>query len=387
MQSTREFFIQTFGIEAWLAMVVAIVVLALLSSMVSRVIYNQFDKLAKRTNTAWDESLIRAARRPTHLLIGLIALAKVAQVLQAQWPDFDFLEDVLQVRNVGAVLAVAWFCWKFVQVITSSTIDRGRVGGHEFDVTTVFALSKLSRLLIFVIAAITVAHTMGFNVGALLALGGVGGIAVGLAARDLLANFFGGLTIYMDRPFSVGDWIRSPDKSIEGTVEYISWRHTRIRAFNKNPIYVPNAVFTTIVVENPSRMSHRRLKETVGLRYDDFAQVEAIVADIKALLETHKDIDTSQTLIVNFTGFAASSLDIMIYTFTLTRNWVEFQAIKQDVLLSVGRIIEGRGAQIAFPTQTLHMAGKGEPPAASLPPRQEKGRASERPLDDQALKL
>jgi MscS family membrane protein len=366
MLSIREFLIQSFGIETWLAMVAAIILLALLLSQVSRVIYNQFDKLARRTNTAWDESLIRAARRPTHLLIGIIAVARVSGVLLAQWPEFDLSQDLSQARDVGIVLAVAWFCWKFVQLITSSTVTRGSVGGQEFDVTTVFALSKLGRLLIVVITAITVAHSLGFNVGALLALGGVGGIAVGLAARDLLANFFGGLTIYLDRPFSVGDWIRSPDKSIEGTVEYISWRHTRIRAFNKNPIYVPNAVFTTIVVENPSRMSHRRLKETVGLRYDDFAQVEAIVADIKSLLENHKDIDTSQTLIVNFSAFAASSLDIMIYTFTQTRNWVQFHAIKQELLLSVGRIIEGHGAQIAFPTQTLHLAGAGAgaPPAA-----------------------
>ena len=384
MQSIRAFFVQTFGIEAWLAMVVAIVLLALFLSQVSRVVYNQFDKLAQRTNTAWDESLIRAARRPTHLLIAIVAIAKVAQVLLAQWPDLNVAEEVVQLRDVGIVLAVAWFGWKFVQLVTTSTIDRGREGGQEFDVTTIFALSKLSRLLIVVVTAITVAHALGFNVGALLALGGVGGIAVGLAARDLLANFFGGLTIYLDRPFSVGDWIRSPDKSIEGTVEYISWRHTRIRAFNKNPIYVPNAVFTTIVVENPSRMSHRRLKETVGVRYDDFAQVEAIVTDIKRMLENHEDIDTSQTLIVNFNAYAASSLDIMIYTFTHIRDWVQYQGIKQNVLLEVGRIIERHGAEFAYPTQTLHMA---RPQSAEVQeePRTEETRTAA-PLPDQASK-
>ena len=356
MQSIREFFIQTFGIEAWLAMLLAIVFMALLLSQVSRVAYNQFAKLARRTATHWDESLITAARRPTHMLIVIVAMSWMARVLIAQWPAFDVGEEVMQARNVGVVLLVAWFFWKFVQLLTRSTIERGQAGGQEFDVTTVFALSKLSRLVIFVVALITVAHTLGFNVGALLALGGVGGIAVGLAAKDLLANFFGGLTIYLDRPFSVGDWIRSPDKSIEGTVEYISWRHTRIRAFNKNPIYVPNAVFTTIVVENPSRMSHRRLKETVGLRYDDFSQVEPIVAEIRQMLENHPDIDASQTLIVNFNAFGASSLDIMIYTFTHTRKWVEYHHIKQAVLLEIGRIIERHGAEIAFPTQTLHLA-------------------------------
>lgn len=127
---------------------------------------------------------------------------------------------------------------------------------------------------------------------------------------------------------------------------------------------MPNAVFTTIVVENPSRMSHRRLKETVGLRYDDFAQVEGVVADIKAMLMAHEAIDISQTLIVNFTGFGASSLDIMVYAFTKTTVWVEFHAIKQDVLLRIGRIVAARGAEIAFPTQTLHLAT----PAPAEPP-------------------
>jgi MscS family membrane protein len=367
MQSIREFFIQTFGIEAWLAMLLAIVLLAVLASQVARLLFNQFDKWAHRSSTPWDEALIGAARRPVHLIIWIVALAWIARVLQAQWPEPDFREELLQVRNVAIVIAVAWFCWKFVQLMTRTTISRGREGGQEFDVTTVYALSKLGRLVIFVVTAITVAHTLGFNVGALLALGGVGGIAVGLAAKDLLANFFGGLTIYLDRPFSVGDWIRSPDKSIEGTVEYISWRHTRIRAFNKNPIYVPNAVFTTIVVENPSRMTHRRIKETLGLRYDDFAQVEAIVAEIKTLLHDHPDMDNTQTLIVNFNQFGASSLDIMIYAFTKTRAWIEYHRVKQDVLLQIGHIVASHGAEIAFPTQTLHLASAPQAPEAPEP--------------------
>ena len=206
-------------------------------------------------------------------------------------------------------------------------------------------------------ALITAAQTLSFQITGLLALGGVGGIAVGFAAKDLVANFFGGLTIYLDRPFTVGEWIRSPDKAIEGTVEYISWRHTRVRAFNKNAIYVPNALFTSIVVENPSRMSHRRIKETIGLRYDDFEQVAPIVADSRAMLNDHPDIDATQTLIVNFNAYGASSLDLMVYAFTKTVVWVDYHAAKQDVLLKIGEIIDRHGAQIAFPTQTLNLVG------------------------------
>ena len=195
-----------------------------------------------------------------------------------------------------------------------------------------------------------------------MAAGGIGGLAVGFAAKDLLANFFGGLTIYLDRPFSVGDWIRSPDKAIEGTVEYISWRHTRVRAFNKNPIYVPNALFTTIVVENPSRMTHRRIKEIIGIRYEDIGMMDAIVSDVRAMLQNHPEIDTTQTLIVNFNTFNASSLDFFIYTFTRTTNWIHYHKVKQDVLLKVAEIIDRHGAQIAFPTRTVHIDTAAPPP-------------------------
>jgi MscS family membrane protein len=361
---------QAVGLDLWLVTLLAIGSLTLLVNQGVRLLLKQAARWAQTTTNHWDEALLNAASKPLRLILWLVSLGWMARVLNTHWPDPELLADALQWRNIGIVISVAWMLWHFVGEVTQTSIQRGTRDGGDFDVTTATALSKLVRLVVFVVTVMTIAHTLGFQIGGLLALGGVGGIAVGLAARDLLANFFGGLTIYLDRPFSVGDWIRSPDKSIEGRVEYISWRHTRIRAFNKNPIYVPNAVFTTIVVENPSRMSHRRLKETVGLRYSDFAQVEGVVADIKAMLMAHEAIDISQTLIVNFTGFGASSLDIMVYAFTKTTVWVEFHAVKQDVLLRIGHIVAARGAEIAFPTQTLHLAGSaGAPsPDAEGPP-------------------
>ena len=210
--------------------------------------------------------------------------------------------------------------------------------------------------LVFATAAVLIAmQSMGYSISGVLAFGGVGGIAVGFAAKDLLANFFGGFIIHLDRPFKVGDWVRSPDRNIEGTVEHIGWRLTTIRTFDKRPLYVPNAAFTTIAVENPSRMTNRRIYETIGIRYADVGQMATIVDDIKAMLQQHEDIDSDQTLIVNFLAFNASSLDIMVYTFTKTTQWVQFHEVKQDVLLKISDIIEGYGAEVAFPTRTLHL--------------------------------
>ena len=212
-----------------------------------------------------------------------------------------------------------------------------------------------------IITALLIAmQLLGYSVSGLLAFGGIGGIAVGFAAKDLLANFFGGLMIYLDRPFSVGDWIRSPDKEIEGTVEDVGWRLTRIRTFDKRPLYIPNSVFASISVENPSRMTNRRIYETVGIRYCDMDSMNNIVQQVTQMLKDHDAIDNNQTMIVNFNKFSDSSLDFFIYTFTKTTDWIEFHSVKQDVLLQIAEIIEKSGSEIAFPTSSIHLESAPE---------------------------
>jgi len=356
MDRFSQFLTDNTGLELWMASLLAIALVTVVVNQVAQMLLTQAGRLASKTETVWDNALIDSARRPLLIALWVVGLGVMARVIQGQ-SDVPFVDTALLLRDVALIGSVAWFLLRFIGQVARAIEARQAAHGEEFDRTTVDALAKLSKLAVLVVFIITMAQTLGFQIGGLLALGGVGGIAVGLAAKDLLANFFGGLTIYLDRPFSVGDWIRSPDKNIEGTVEYISWRHTRIRGFNKNPVYVPNSIFTNIVVENPSRMSHRRLRETIGLRYDDFDQVAPIVADIRALLQAHPQIDHTQALLVNFLQYGPSSLDILINTFTTITNAVEFHAMKQDILLDIGRIIARHGAEIAFPTQTLHLQG------------------------------
>ena len=160
----------------------------------------------------------------------------------------------------------------------------------------------------------------------------------------------------MDRPFAVGDWIRSPDREMEGTVEKIGWRVTLIRTFDKRPLYIPNSVFSQVAVENPSRMLNRRIKETIGIRYSDAEKMEVITDQVKKMLTNHPEIDATNTLMVNFNSFAPSSLDFFIYTFTKTTNWEKFHIIKQDILLKILQIITANEADVAFPTSTIHLA-------------------------------
>ena len=161
--------------------------------------------------------------------------------------------------------------------------------------------------------------------------------------------------IYLDRPFSVGDWISSPDREIEGYVESIGWRLTRIRSFSKRPIYVPNGLFSTIAVVNSSRMSNRQIKTRVGIRYDDASKMSIIVAEVEEMIRNHPAIDTSKLLMVGFDEFGPSSLNFLIYCFTKTILRADYMREQQDIYLKTIEIIEKHGAQCAFPTTTLNI--------------------------------
>ncbi len=339
----------------WIVQVFLIVFVSLSLSFIVRRTINKIEIRLQKTNNPWDDLLVRSLQKPVAWLIWLLGLTFAADVVHQQ-SGATIFEAVGPVREIGVILILTLFLLNLIrgtqQILIASEAETGE---RDFDAHTVDAISKLIRISIIITSALVMLQTLGFSVSGVLAFGGIGGIAIGFAAKDLLSNFFGGLMIYMDRPFKVGDWIRSNDRDIEGTVEHIGWRLTRIRTFDKRPLYVPNSIFANIGVENPSRMTNRRIYETIGIRYEDSAKMDVIVNDVKQMLLDHPEIDTKATLIVNFVSFSASSIDFFVYTFTKTTDWVRFHEIKQDVLLKIMNIIDSHQAEIAFPTTTLHV--------------------------------
>lgn len=344
------------GEYGWVMQVFVVVLVTLIAGAIVRRFVLHLMARTKDTHNILDDAFMTGLFGPTRGLVWVVGLSLAVHIAGEQ-TDAAIFDALPAARNIGVVAMLTWFMLRFAAAYEQLYIADCEARGELTDRTFVSAAGKLARASIAITAALVALQTLGISIAGLLAFGGMGGIAVGLAAQDLLANVFGGVTIYLDRPFSVGDWIRSPDQEIEGTVEHIGWRRTVIRTFDKRPLYVPNAAFTKISVENPSRMSHRRIKETIGVRYDDLHKVPAILADIREYLEGSPLIDESQTLMVNFDQFGGSSLDCFIYCFTHTIVWTEYHAVKEEVLLRVSAIIEGHGAEIAFPTRTLHVAG------------------------------
>ena len=334
---------------------ITITLITLFLFFIKNKLINVIFALSQKTNTIYDELILFSIKTPsTYLII------------------FGYIFVIIDYFNKNEVLNLSFSLssavFSLIVIIISWSLLRGlnyylqlkpftKNLSSEDDITliteTYEIVVRILKILVVVITALIIMQEIGLSISGLLAFGGVGGLIVGLAAKDLLSNFFGGMMIFFDRPFRVGEFIKSPDRNIEGIVEKIGWRLTVVRTFSKNVLYIPNTAFSSIIVENATRMSNRRINETIGIRYDDLNKMTDIIQDVNNVLESNPDIDQTQKAKVYFKSFSASSCDFFIYAFTKTKDWEEFLRIKQDVLLKVAEIIEQHNAEIAYPTTTV----------------------------------
>lgn len=356
MESTFNELVNAFlgnaGIEILLTLFIAVAINWIIKRVLTRL-----DSKLSNNNRVWTRAILRSLTSPLHLFVWLVAINVITTIISSKFSLRSAIYE--QITLVFTLLFIATFLWFLLRMINNvelGMLHSDRKFKHIRDKTSVRAIAQLLRVVAIVIVILIAMQSSGIHIGTLLAVGGIGGIAIGFAAKDTLANFLGGMMIYWDRPFSVGDWVRSPDRDIEGTVENIGWRLTRIRTFDKRPLYVPNGVFSTISIENPSRMTNRRIKTSIGVRYSDATKIRQISEDVQDMLRNHAEIDSNLTLFVYLYEFGPSSLNMLVYTFTKTTDWVKFQAIQQDVFLRIIDIISSHGAQCAFPTRTLDFA-------------------------------
>ena len=316
-----------------------------------------FTGISKKTATDFDDIILKSIQKPLTYLIILVSLILISEALNDLFQIFEFF-DTSKVIYLLIVILISWTLLRILNGYYSNKSflrnlkesDDPMVVEQTYEITI-----RIFKIIVIIITALTLMQEFGLSISGLLAFGGVGGLVIGLAAKDLLSNFFGGLMIFLDRPFKVGEFIKSPDRNIEGIVESIGWRLTVVRTFSKNVLYIPNSAFANIVVENATRMTNRRINQIIGLRYDDLDKIPKIVDDVRIYLESHNDIDQSNKPTVYFQSFSASSCDFFIRAFTKTKDWREFLKTKEQVLYKVSEIINNHNAAIAFPTMTIEM--------------------------------
>jgi MscS family membrane protein len=339
-------FIQIFGIIA-LVLICNFFVKTILLKL-----YNYF----LRKHLLWSLSFVSALHKPLTYFVWFVAGLTSFDLITFGLFSFH-LSNMHLVLSIGAVLAFGWFLLRWNAKFLHYGLELSQNDQFSFSASKIDLLSKVATIVIIFVTVFLLMDVTGRNMHTLIAFGGIGGLALAFASQQVVANFFGGMMVYLTKPFTLGEWINLPERKIEGHIEEIGWYLTRIRNFEKRPIYVPNSVFTQSIVITPSRMSHERFHHTIGLRYNDIGVIKAIVDSIKLMLLKHPHIDQNSKIEVYFVNFGASSLDINVSAYMSISSGVPFSSVRQDILLKIAEIITQNGAEMATPTHIIELQG------------------------------
>jgi len=352
MEKLNQFLNEIFlgvPIYKW-ALAVAIFLLFLLFRKIfTLVITKSLKILVSKTKTRIDDKFLELIESPLKFLF----------IVFGVWAFFDTLgiENELTQHIIRSlfIVNVFWIFFNSVYVFREEINKFAEKFGRELSKEVASFITKSLKAFILILGGVAILQEWGINVSALLASMGLGGLAFALAAKDTAANLFGGLSILADKTFKIGDWVLI-DGKIEGIVEDIGIRTTKIRTFEKSIITVPNSVIANSPVENFSRRDNRRIKLLVGITYDTPREkIKNIVKEIKQMLLDHPNIDKNLTLLVNFYEFADSSLNIFVYCYADTSNWAKWLDIKEDVQFKIMEIVERNGSSFAFPSQSVYI--------------------------------
>ena len=300
--------------------------------------------------------IAKAIRQP--LLLGLSASLYLGWLGRQIADNVTWLDgsNALKLSATITIIAVMWALSRLGHTIMeTSRFERWLQMDDAKDRSmAVSFLSRIYTILILVIGAGAVMITFGVPATALAALGGGAGVGLAFGTQNISQNFFSGFMLFFNRPFREGDWIST--NGMEGTVENIGWYHTRLRTFERRPMYIPNAVFATNSIVNPGQMYNRRILANIGLRYEDISIIDTITKEIRSLLQNHPQIDQQQIILVHFNAWENSSLNLQVYCFTKTTMWQEYLDIQQDVFLQIAEIVKNNNADFAFDCTTLYPA-------------------------------
>ena len=325
-----------------LIQLIIVTLFAFLLSFVERIIVRRIQTKTKASLNIWGKAFLNSVGKPLHFFIWFTVLAFALRSLGQMFIQDEIIQALSSTLYKGGILLI--LMWTVFRFINQFERLAAFIESNKYNAVRI---AQLLRASAFLIGGICFLQLLNVPLSGLLAFGGIGGIALGFAAKDLFANFFGGFMIFLDQPFQVGDAIRSPDHEIEGTVEHIGWRLTRIRTPNKSLIFVPNTVFSTIVVDNFSQLSNRLIKTKLTLSYMDASKAPQILSEIQDLLRTHPEIDAAVPLFANLMGFSPFGLEVVIQAYTKTIGLLESQAIQQEIFFKILGIAESHGAHLA----------------------------------------
>jgi len=319
------------------------------------IVENYLTMLTKRTKSDVDDELIRKIKAPLGNIIFLIGTYFAVMFLNLPRAPYNWHGLLFNIIDTLIIVMVLWAILRIIDLISHFLAESWKKAEiTQYDQMLPF-LRDTGKVLSIVGAVIAVTIAWDKNPGALLAGLGIGGLAIGFAAKDTISNIFGSVTIFADKPFDSGDWVIIG--STEGTIEEVGFRTTKVRTFAKSLVTIPNSIIANTPVENFSRRPHRRVKQNLGILYETpIDKIEEVVNGIRKILEDHQEVE-QKPMLVYFDSFGDSALGIFIYYFTTTANWSDYLAIKQEVNLQIMRLFESLDIEFAYPTSTLWHRG------------------------------
>jgi len=324
-------------------------------------IFKYFIRHLRRKTTDkddWKTHLDYIILTPVKSIFWLIAIYYIIYILATRF-EIPLIANWLAIaRNALIILCVMWLFLRWKNTFFKTLFLKMQKRKKNLDHGSFDFLSRVASVIIIFIALLLGLQVFGLNITPLVAFGGIGAAAIGFAAKDVIANFFGGIVIHLTRPFTKGDFICLPNKSIKAVVENIGWYYTLLRDLEKCPVYLPNMAFSDSYIMNLSRRTHRKIEEKIQIRYEDFSKINKIIESIKKYLNEKDLIDTKISPYVFFTAFNDFSLEIFVRVYTLETRYEQFLGIKQEILLQIKKIIDANGADIPFPTTTVEVQKK-----------------------------
>ena len=287
-----------------------------------------------------------------------ILLVTIGTTLLVGFPMLDFdseVENVVnQVTSLVAAVGVLLVAYRAIDIFMDVLARRASKTETKLDDSLVPLLRTSLRLFVTFVGMLFVLQNLDINVSSLIAGLGLGGLAIALAAQDTVRNLLGGVTIFADKPFEVGDWVVVD--GVEGTVEAVGFRSTRVRTFYNSLVSVPNGNLMDSGIDNMGQRRWRRYKTTLGVGYHTTTdQMQAFVEGIRAIIQSSPGM-RKDYFIVEFHGFGATSLDVLLYCFIDAEDWNEELRTRHVLNLDIMRLAESLQVDFAFPTQTLHIA-------------------------------
>jgi len=352
-ESLQQWSILDIAATRWLLAALVLFLTIVMQRLVVRGFRALTQNIATRTQTELDDLLLAAAEKPAGLLILILGLILTVHVLNPPADVFPLISLADRIGKAASIILGVWFLWRMIDGFSAYFSARAAQSHSALDDQLVPFIAKTLKIFLVMTGVLVVAQNMGYSISGLIASLGIGGIAVAMAAKDTISNIFGSVMLLVDRPFTIGDWIKT--KEFEGVVEEIGFRSTRIRTFDKTLVNVPNSLLANMVVDNIDARPKRRVKMRIGITYATApAKMQQAIAGIEKILKHHIGVDQDFSL-VKFDEFEDSSLSIFLYYFTKTTHWEEYLQVRQEVNLEIMELLESLKLEFAFPSRTLYL--------------------------------